>query len=86
MILYFHGTQPKDYYDVFRKELELLAVKRPDRPFLFVGMVDKPHIGPECGNPNRWDILVPKRGERPEALFQVLNQIFKAFRAKVPQY
>ncbi len=84
LILYFHGTQPKDYYEVFRKELELLAVKRPDRPFLFVGLVDKPHIGSECDNPNRWDILVPKRGEWPEALFQVLNQIFKAFRTRFP--
>jgi len=84
LILYFHGTQPKDYYEVFRKELELLAVKRPDRPFLFVGLVDKPHIGSECDNPSRWDILVPKRGEWPEALFQVLNQIFKAFRTRFP--
>ncbi len=84
MVLYFHGTQPKDYYEVFRKELEQLAVKRPDRPFLFVGMVDKPHIGPECGDTDRWGILVPKRGERPEALFEVLNQIFKAFRARFP--
>jgi hypothetical protein len=84
MILYFHGTQPKDYYEVFRKELEKLAAKRPDRPFVFVGLVDKPNIGPDCENPDRWGILVPKHGERPEALFEVLNQIFKAFRASFP--
>ncbi len=84
LILYFHGTSPKDYYDVFRKELESLAVQRADRPFLFVGLVDNPHIGLECENPNPWDILLPKRGERPEALFELLNQIFKAFRTKFP--
>ena len=84
MVLYFHGTQPKDYYEVFRKELEQLAIKRPDRPFLFVGLVDKPNLGPECENPDRWGLLIPKRGERPEVLFQVLNEIFKAFRANFP--
>lgn len=84
MILYFHGTQPKDYYPVFRKELEQLALKRPDQPFVFVGMVDKPQIEPDCGNQDRWGILAPKRGEPPEALFQVLNQIFRAFRTRFP--
>jgi len=84
LILYFHGTQPKDYYEVFRNELELLALKRAGRPFLFLGLVDKPHIGSDTDSPTRWDILVPKRGDRPEALFQVLNQVFKAFRTNFP--
>ena len=47
MILYFHGMHSKDYYSAFRKELELLAEKRPNRPFLFVGFVDTPFLPSE---------------------------------------
>lgn len=85
MILYFHGMHSKDYYRSFRKELEQLASKRPDRPFLFVGFVDTPYISEEDRGKNRWRSLVPKDGDRPELLMKTVNRVFAAFRASFPQ-
>ncbi|MCX5862477.1 MAG: hypothetical protein WCG29_03850 [Desulfomonile sp.] len=84
IILYFHGMQAKDYYQAFRKELELLVEKRPSRPFLFVGFVDTPHIPPGSIGRDRWSSLAPREGERPDRLFKTINQVFKAFRARFP--
>ncbi len=84
LILYFHGTHPRDYYQVFRKELEQLALKRSSRPFLFIGLVDSPDTLPEFGGKERWGALLPKSEERPEPLFQLVNQIFKAVKLRFP--
>jgi hypothetical protein len=84
IILYFHGMHAKDYYQAFRKELELLVEKRPSKPFLFVGFVDTPHIEPQSTGKDRWSSLAPREGERPDRLFKTVNQVFKAFRAKFP--
>ncbi|MDQ7782702.1 MAG: hypothetical protein RDU20_07475 [Desulfomonilaceae bacterium] len=84
LILYFHGMHSKDYYLAFRKELEQLAAKRPDRPFLFVGFVDTPYVsGPERGK-NRWRFLMPEDGDRPERLMKTVNRIFRSFRTSFP--
>jgi hypothetical protein len=84
IILFFHGMHSKDYYAAFRKELEALAQKRPHRPFLFVGMVDSPHSSSESRSKERWSALDVKEGDRPELLFQTINRVFKAFRARFP--
>jgi len=84
LILYFHGMHSKDYYQVFRKELEALACKRPDRPFVFVGFVDTPYVVPPAGGKDRWNSLVPPAGERPDRLIQTVNAIYKAFRRRFP--
>jgi hypothetical protein len=84
MIFYFHGMHSKDYYTAFRKELEALAQKRPDRPFLFVGFVDSPLTDPESRSKDRWSSLSPKEGDRPDCLFQTVNHVFKAFRWRFP--
>lgn len=84
MILYFHGMHSKDYYSAFRKELELLAEKRPDRPFLFIGFVDTPYPPSQERSNGRWSSLSPQKGERPDRLFKTVNRVFKAFRATFP--
>jgi len=84
LILYFHGMHSKDYYRAFRKELEQLARKRPDRPFLFVGFVDTPYISGEDRGKNRWRSLLPKDGDRPERLMKTVNRVFSAFRVRFP--
>lgn len=84
MIFYFHGMHSKDYYTAFRNELETLAQKRPDRPFLFVGFVDSPLTDPESRSKERWASLAPKESDRPDCLFQTVNHIFKAFRWRFP--
>jgi len=84
IILFFHGMHSKDYYSAFRKELELLAQKRPNRPFLFVGFVDSPYFPAESTGKERWSALDLKDGDKPERLFQSINSVFKAFRARFP--
>lgn len=84
IILYFHGMHSKDYYRDFRKELKTLAEKRPNRPFLFVGFVDTPYVGPVSRGKGRWRSLVPHEDERPELLFSVINRIYKSFRSRFP--
>jgi hypothetical protein len=84
MILYFHGMHSKDYYRAFRKELEKLAARRSGRPFLFVGFVDTPFAVPKNRSKYRWKSLVPESGERPERLFKIVNQIYRAFRKRFP--
>ena len=84
IILFFHGMHSKDYYDAFRRELEQLAAKRPDKPFLFVGFVDSPYINQEIRGRERWTALSPKEGERPERLFSSINRVFMSFRKIFP--
>lgn len=84
LIFYFHGMHSKDYFRAFSKELELLAKRRPKRPFLFVGFVDTPYVPGESRGKNRWKYLVPKEGATPQRLFKVANRIFKAFRHRFP--
>ncbi len=84
MILYLHGMHSKDYYAAFRKELELLAEKRPNRPFLFVGFVDTPYPPSEARSKDRWSSMVPQKGERPDRLVRTVNRVFKAFRTTFP--
>jgi hypothetical protein len=85
IILYFHGMHSKDYYRDFRRELESLAIKRPDRPFLFVGFVDTPYTLSEHRGKNRWSSLVPEPGHTPDRLIDTVNSLFKAFRKRFPQ-
>lgn len=84
IILFFHGMHSKDYYTAFRKELESLARKRPNRPFLFVGLVDSPYLPSESNGKERWSVLDVKDGDKPERLFQTINRVFKAFRSRFP--
>ncbi len=84
IVLYFHGMHSKDYYRAFHKELELLAEKRPHRPFLFIGFVDTPFPPSKAKNRDRWGLLVPRKGERPDRLCKTVNRVFKAFRRTFP--
>jgi len=84
LILYFHGMHSKDYYSAFRKELELLVAKRPNRPFLFVGFVDSPLMAAELRSKERWSTLAVKEGETPELLFKTVNKVFKGLRHRFP--
>lgn len=84
LVFYFHGMHSQDYYSAFRRELKLLAQKRPNRPFLFVGFVDTPYIVPESRSRNRWRFLSPQEGEPPERLFQTVNRIFRALQERFP--
>jgi hypothetical protein len=84
LILYFHGMHSKDYYSAFHKELDLLAEKRPNRPFLFIGFVDTPYSPSGVRSRDRWSSLVPQKGERPDRLFKTVNRVFKAFRKTFP--
>jgi hypothetical protein len=84
IILYFHGMHSKDYYTSFRKELELLTAKRPNRPFLFVGLVDTPYVFAEDRSKGRWSTLAPPHGERPDRLIETVNGIFKSLRTRFP--
>ena len=79
LILYFHGMHSKDYYQAFRKELESLAEKRPNDPFLFVGFVDSPFLPEGPASVQRWKALAPAEGERPERLSETVNRVYKAF-------
>jgi hypothetical protein len=84
IILYFHGMHSKDYYTSFRKELELLTSKRPNRPFLFVGFVDTPYVFAADRSKGRWSTLAPANGERPDVLIETVNGLFKALRKRFP--
>jgi hypothetical protein len=84
LVLYFHGMHEKDYYQAFSKELEELAGKRASKPFLFVGFVDAPYAVPEERSVNRWADIAPKKGERPEKLFQTVNAIYGGFTKTFP--
>jgi hypothetical protein len=84
LILYFHGMHSQDYYQAFRKELESLAEKRPNDPFIFVGFVDTPFAPVGHKSAHRWKALAPGEGERPERLFETVNRVFKAFRTSFP--
>lgn len=84
IILYFHGMGSKDYYRDFRKELESLACKRPDRPFIFVGFVDTPYVYNWARSKGRWSSFTLKDGERPELLFKTINRIFKGVKRAFP--
>jgi len=83
-ILYFHGMGSKDYYRDFRKELEGLASKRPEKPFIFVGFVDTPYVFNSARSKNRWSSFVIRDGERPELLFKTVNRIFKGVKRAFP--
>ncbi len=85
LVLYFHGMHSKDYYNVFRKELEALAEKRPNKPFIFVGYVDTPYIEHKEQSKNRWSFLIPETGEKPEALITTINGIYKALKIRFPR-
>ncbi|MBM4328568.1 MAG: hypothetical protein FJ118_15560 [Deltaproteobacteria bacterium] len=84
IILYFHGMHSKDYYRAFQAELKEVAEKHPRRPFLFVGLVDTPFVDAKTKSEQRWKGLVPKDGERPDRLFDVVNQLYKAIRITIP--
>lgn len=84
IILYFHGMGSKDYYRDFRKELEGLASKRPEKPFIFVGFVDTPYVFNSARSKNRWSSFVIRDGERPELLFKTVNRIFKGVKKAFP--
>ncbi len=84
IILYFHGMGAKDYYRDFRKELESLASKRPEKPFIFVGFVDTPYIFSWARTKGRWGSFVLKDGERPELLFKTVNRIFRGVKRAFP--
>ncbi len=84
IVLYFHGTHAKDYYQEFRGELTEAAQKNPYRPFLFVGFVDAPNAKSDGRGQKRWEGMVPKSGERPDRLLRSLNQVFSSFRRTFP--
>ncbi|HMK33629.1 MAG TPA: hypothetical protein VK463_01085 [Desulfomonilaceae bacterium] len=84
IVLYFHGMHSKDYYPDFRRELDLLKEKRPDRPFLFVGFVDTPYFYSESRGKERWTSLVPESNERPDRLFKTVNRLYKSLRGRFP--
>ena len=84
IVLYFHGMGSKDYYRDFRKELQTLASKRPDKPFIFVGFVDTPYVFNWDRSKGRWSSFVLRQGERPELLFRTVNRIFKAVKRAFP--
>lgn len=84
IILYFHGMQSKDYYGCFERELEELAAKRPIKPFVFVGFVDAPYEVSRNRDENRWRMLAPRSGQRPDRLFEVVNALYGAFRTSFP--
>jgi hypothetical protein len=84
LILYFHGMHSKDYYRAFSKEIEELATKRASKPFLFVGFVDAPYEVPSERSAHRWADIGPKKGERPEKLFQIVNAIYGGFTKTFP--
>lgn len=80
LVFYFHGMHSKDYFRAFRKELEGLARKRPNRPFLFVGLVDTPFVSSTERSKHRWTAIAEPEGERPDRLFATVNWVFKAFK------
>jgi hypothetical protein len=84
LILYFHGMHAKDYYPDFKRELEALVEKRPNKPFIFIGYVDCPHIITEERNKERWNSLLPSAGEKPEKLIQTINTLYKALKLRFP--
>lgn len=85
LILYFHGMASKDYYTSFRKEIEALAAKRPDRPFLFVGFIDTPYVSMANRSRARWSSFTIKNGDvYPELLFKSVNSLFKSLKMTFP--
>ena len=84
LILYFHGMSSKDYYRDFRKEIQALASKRPDRPFLFVRFVDTPYVSTNNRSKERWSSLTVKDGNYPELLFKTVNGLFKSLKKTYP--
>ena len=84
LILYFHGMSSKDYYRDFRKQIETLAAKRPNRPFLFVGFVDTPYISTANRSKARWSSFTLKDGDYPELLFKTVNGLFKSLKRTFP--
>ena len=84
LILYFHGMSSKDYYRDFRKQIETLAAKRPNRPFLFVGFVDTPYISIANRSKARWSSFTLKDGDHPELLFKTVNGLFKSLKRTFP--
>ncbi|MCA1961493.1 MAG: hypothetical protein LDL33_11935 [Desulfomonile sp.] len=83
LVLFFHGMHSKDYYRAFRGALKELALERRSRPFLFVGFVDEPFY--EDGRSSeRWKLLSPGIGERPDRLMETVNAIFKGVRRRFP--
>lgn len=83
LILFFHGMHSKDYYRAFRAALKELSLERRSRPFLFVGFVDEPFCEDRPGG-ERWKLLSPGIGERPDRLMETVNAVFKAFRKRFP--
>ncbi|MGC8660752.1 MAG: hypothetical protein ACP5U1_16945 [Desulfomonilaceae bacterium] len=84
LILYFHGMSSKDYYRDFRGEIEKLASKRPDRPFLFVGFVDTPYVSAAFRSKARWSSFSIKDRDYPELLFKTVNGLFKSLKRTFP--
>lgn len=84
LIFYFHGMHSKDYYRDFRSELEKLAQKRKNRPFLFVALVDTPYAKGRDRGKHRWKSLAPEHGERPNKLIKVINRMYRAFNKRFP--
>ncbi len=84
IVFYFHGMHSKDYYPSFRSELAELAKKRPDRPFLFVGLVDTPFVKARSRSKHRWRFLVDREAERPDRLFSTVNHVYKGFKRRFP--
>ncbi len=80
MILYFHGMHSSDYYTAFRKELQALTDKRPNKPFVFIGFVDTPHVTPEDRSRERWKAFTAGQTDYPERLSKSVNTLFRAFR------
>ncbi|MGC8603671.1 MAG: hypothetical protein ACP5VS_08300, partial [Desulfomonilaceae bacterium] len=84
LILYFHGMSSKDYYRDFRRQIETLAARRPDRPFLFVGFVDTPYLSTTGRSKGRWNSFTIKNGAYPELLFRTVNSLFKSLKRTFP--
>ena len=86
LILYFHGMSSKDYYRDFRKQIETLAAKRPNRPFLFVGFVDTPYVSMANRSKARWSSFTLKDGDYPELLFKIGKWPFQIIKKDFPEY
>ncbi len=84
LIFYFHGMHSKDYYKDFKAELEKLAEKRKNKPFLFVALVDTPYSKGRDRGKYRWKKIAPKHGKRPDKLIKIINRIYRAFTVRFP--
>jgi hypothetical protein len=85
LILYFHGMHAKNYYRAFREQLESLAKKRKNRPFVFVGFVDTPYVKGKDRGKHRWMTMVPDKGARPDRLLNCINHVYRAFCLSFPR-